>query len=196
MKVSVYLVKNDFFSFVRKSVAIYVCGVLLLLFAAFWGVYGGIAKAEVADFFETSGSGLYSYLRGEFSLFGMLIAFLLEGVVAVFVPIALSYNDVTVYFSLAIVPIKAYTSLFDIVIIVRCFTLRAIPFMLVFLAMTIVHCLIVVTHTAFVQKSKFRYSFCTGEIMTIAEKSVPFYLAWGAYALLSTLLLCFCGAFM
>ncbi len=196
MKMSVYLIKNDCFEFVKKSVAIYVCGVLLLLFAAFWGIYGGIAKAELTDFFESSVSGLYSYLRGEFSLFGMLLAFLFDALVAVALPIMLSYNDITVCISLAIVPLKAYTSLFDIVIIVRYFALRALPFMLVFLALTIVHCLIVITHVAFIHKSKLRYSFCVSEITVVAEKSVPFYFVWGFYVLLCTILLCFCGAFV
>ena len=173
-----YLCKNDFSLFFRRNVLKFISSFALALLFVILAIRNAVCIDELEDFFEGSGRITLGYVRGDRSLFiFMFTSFLLTAAIVAIVPLC-AYNDLTLVFSSVSVAIVAYRDFFDAVVILRYYSIKAVPFFILHIAITLIFLTALIFYAVHVWCSQYRYRYGIEELGNLFCSGVPFYVAF------------------
>lgn len=191
MNISWFLFKGDFIRFVKRNYLKFIFAGILFVLSVVLAVRSAVTLTELNDYFENKGSALYAYLRGDGSLFSLVFVVLLEYVVLLAIIFACSYNDLSLLFSFGVVMYKSYKYIYDTVVIIRYYSIKALPFGILYLALAIIAIAALVCMISGVMNSQCRYRYGLRELCNLAMQCIPFFMIFLVLYLLQILIVCF-----
>lgn len=173
-----YLCKNDFSLFFRRNVLKFISSFALALLFVVLAIRNAVCIDELEDFFEGSGRITLGYVRGDRSLFIFTsISFFLTAAIVSIIPLC-AYNDFTLVFSSVSVAIVAYRDFFDAVVILRYYSIKAVPLFILYIAVTLIFLTVLILYTVHVGCSQYRYRYGIKELGNLFFCGVPFYVVF------------------
>lgn len=196
MGISLYLCKNDISGFLKKNIAKFVIIIILTVLAVILAIRNAVLIDNVSDFYENSASTLYGYLGGEGTLFLFMLVSLLEYAVLIVFIMLSAYNDWTVIFAFIVPVYKSYTGIFNIVVLLRYFSVKALPFAILYTLLTLALLCAYASYIIFIIGSQTRYKYGIKELYCLATQSMPFYFVFLVLYFLQILFVCIGAAFI
>ena len=173
-----YLYKNDFSLFFRRNVLKFISSFALALLFVVLAIRNAVCIDELEDFFEGSGRITLGYVRGDRSLFIFTsISFFLTAAIVAIIPLC-AYNDFTLVFSSVSVALVAYRDFFDAVVILRYYSIKAVPLFILYIAVTLIFLTVLILYTVHVGCSQYRYRYGIKELGNLFFSGVPFYVVF------------------
>ena len=187
---TLYLCKSDFVLFFRRNVLRFIPSLALALLFIVLAVRNAVCIDEINDFFECSGRITLGYVRGDRSLFAFtLVTFFYASVVVVFVPLC-AYNDLTLVLSDISVAIVAYRDFFDGIIILRYYSIKAVPFFILHIAVTLIFLCVLIFYAVYIARLQFRYRYGIKELCNLFSSSIPFYIVFACICVIRVTFVC------
>jgi|GEM_PF-2835483 membrane protein len=191
MNISWFLFKGDFIRFVKRNYLKFIFAGILVVLSVVLAVRSAVKLTELNDYFENKGGALYAYLRGDGSLFSLVFVVLLEYIILLAIIFVCSYNDLSLFFSFGVVIYKSYKYVYDAVVVIRYYNVKALPFGILYLALAIIAVAALVCLISSVMNSQCRYRYGVRELSNLAVQSVPFFMIFLVLYLLQILIVCF-----
>lgn len=190
MNGSLYLCKNDVKLFFRRNVLKFIPAFAVAILAIILAIRNAICIGEINDFFEDSGRITFGYVRGDRSLFVFtLITFFCAFFAVAFIPVC-AYNDFTLVLSGASIAVITYRDLFDAVIILRYYSIKALPFFIFHVIVTLMFVVVLICYAAYVENLQFRYRYGIKELLNLISESVTFYMAFTCLCVMRVTFVC------
>lgn len=196
MSISLYLCKNDISGFVKKNIAKFIVIIILTVLAVILAIRNAVLIDSVSDFYENSVSTLYGYLCGEGTLFAFMLVSLLEySILLVFIMLS-AYNDWTVILAFVVPVYKSYIGIFNMVVVLRYFSIKALPFAILYTLLTFALLCVYASYIIFIISSQTRYKYSIKELYCLAAQSLPFYFVFLVLYFLQILFVCIGAVFI
>lgn len=190
MNGSLYLCKNDVKLFFRRNVLKFIPAFAIAVLAIILAIRNAVCIDEINDFFEDSGRITLGYVRGDRSLLIFtFITFCCVFFSVACVPIC-AYNDLTLVFSGVSVAVISYRDLFDAVIILRYYSIKALPFFVFHAVVTAAFVMLLICYAAYVENLQFRYRYGVKELVNLICASVPFFIAFSCLYVIRITFVC------
>ena len=190
MNSSLFLCRNDVKLFFRRNVLKFIPAYVIAILAIILAIRNAACIDEINDFFEDSGRITIGYVRGDRSLFIFtLITFLCAFFAVAVVPMC-AYNDLTLVLSGVSVATIAYRDLFDAVIILRYYSIKAFPFFIFHVIVTLAFVASLICYAVYVENLQFRYKYGIKELINLICASTPFYIAFSCIYVIRITFVC------
>lgn len=190
MNGSLYLCRNDVKLFFRRNILKFIPAFAIAVLAIILAIRNAACIDEINDFFEDSRRITIGYIRGDRSLFIFtLITFFCAFFAVAVIPLC-AYNDLTLLLSGVSVATIAYRDLFDAVIILRYYSIKALPFFIFHVIVTFVFVASLICYAAYVENLQFRYRYGIKELLNLICASTPFYVAFSCICVMRITFVC------
>lgn len=190
MNGTLFLCKNDFALFFKRNVLKFISAFTITLFAIILAIRNAVCIDDINDFFEGSGRILIGYVRGDKGLFLFSFVLLLYVSGAIIFTSLCSYNNLTLIFSIAPSCFVAYCELFDAVVILRYYSVKALPFFILNLVVAIVLLFALILYCCYIENSGYRYRYGIKELVNLFCDGVPFFVLFACIYLLKIVFVC------
>lgn len=191
MNISFFLYKGDIKCFIRRNWVKFLFGAILLVLSAVFAVRNAVMLDDLNEFFENKGGIIFPYMRGGCSLFAVVALLLLEYLILLCFVLLCSYNNFCLLFSFATIVFVGYVNIFCGVVVLLYFSVRALPFFILYMAFTLIFIAVMIGYICLVCESQCRYKYGIKEIPNLAVICLPIYIVFAVLYLLQILIICF-----
>ena len=90
----------------------------------------------------------------------------------------------------ASIAVITYRDLFDAVIILRYYSIKALPFFIFHVIVTLMFVVVLICYAAYVENLQFRYRYGIKELLNLISESVTFYMAFTCLCVMRVTFVC------
>ena len=188
---SIYLLKQDAKSFVKRNLGKIIVYIIVFILCTILAIANVVSLDSISDYFENKTSALFSFIRGEGTLFGLMLITLVEKALIVFLIYVASFTEITTFLHLPIFAYMAYTDIFKVIIVLGYFGVRGIIFAILYLSVLIIFLAIFIANSITIVNSHLRWKYGIKELKCLVIQTIPMLLVYAIIYLLKIISISF-----